>query len=111
MVFFGARVADDALNLAGGDVERRYQSLRAMALVLVFATFDLGWLHGQARRGALQGLHAGHLVDRDGKDALFGRLRGLQVGLADVGAFGLELGIRLGREPTPHAMGLKGGFF
>ena len=36
MVFFGSRIADNALYLAGGDIERRDQRLRPMALVFVF---------------------------------------------------------------------------
>jgi hypothetical protein len=111
MVGFRARVADEASDLAGGHVERCDQGLRAMALVFVFAPLDLAGLHGQARRGALQGLHAAHLVDRDGADALSRRFGRLQIDRADVGAFALEFRIGLGREPASHAMGLKGGFF
>ena len=101
IVFLSARVADDALHLAGGDLERRDQSLCAMALVLIFPSLDLARLHRQARRSALQGLHTAHLVDRYSADALFRGFWGLQVDRTDVGAFRLEVARTL-VQPVAH---------
>src|ERR1700712_3377505 len=53
-----------------------------------------------------QCLHAGHLVDRDRADVLLRRGGRVLIDGADVGALGLELRVRLGREPTAHAMRL-----
>jgi hypothetical protein len=111
VVGFSARVADDALYLAGRDIERRDQALRAMTLVFILAPLDLAWLHRQAGCGTFQGLHAAHLIDRHRSGALFRRLGRLQVDRADVGTFRLERRIRLWREPASHAMWLKCGFF
>ena len=111
IVLFSTRVADGALHLPGGDIERRDQGLRPMALIFVFPPLDLARLHRQTRRGTFQRLHTAHLVDRHRADALFRGLRRFQVDRADVGAFRLEVRIRLGREPAPHAVWLKCGFF
>ena len=111
VVFFSARAADGAVYLAGGDVERRDQTLGAMALVFVFPPLDLAWLHGQARRGTFQGLHAAHFVDRHRADALFRCVRRCHVDRADLSAFRLEVRIGLGRQPPPHAMWPKRGLF
>ncbi len=64
-ILLGARVTDHASDLAGGDVERGDQGLSAMAAVLELTPLDLAGHHRQSRRDALQGLNAGHLVDRD----------------------------------------------
>jgi hypothetical protein len=111
IVLLRAPVADNALYVPGGNIKRRDQALRPMALVFVFPPLDLARLHRQARRGPFQGLHAAHLVDRHRADALLRHLRRLQVNRADVGGFRLELRIGLGREPAPYAVRLKRGLF
>jgi hypothetical protein len=71
----------------------------------------LARLHRQICGGALQRLYAGHLIDRDRADVLLRRRGRLVVDGADIAALGLELRIRLGREPTAHAMWLEVGTF
>jgi hypothetical protein len=57
----------------------------------------------------LQRLNTGHLVDRNGLPALFGGGAGGLIDRADVGALGVELGIRLRRQPVTVAMRLEIG--
>jgi hypothetical protein len=92
----GAAVADGAADLACRDIERGDQGFRAMSDVLELSPFDVAGLHRQVRGSTLQRLDTGHLVDRNGLPTLFGsRSRGL-IHCANVGAFGVERGIRLG---------------
>jgi hypothetical protein len=109
-ILFRPRVADDAFDLASGDVESGDQGLSAVALVFELASLDLARHHGKARRGALQCLNAGHLVDGDREAGVLGAGRGL-VDRTDVGALGIEGGIRLRGQPVTDAMGLEVGLF
>src|SRR5580700_3353122 len=105
-ILLGPPVADHACDLAAGDIEAGDQGLRAVAAILELAPLDLAGLHRQSRRGTLQGLNAGHLVDRDRAMAVIGTGRGL-VNLADVGAFGIKGRIWLWRQPITETMGLE----
>src|ERR1700724_661925 len=69
---FDAEVAVHPGDFADRDIESGDQGLRAVAAILELAPLDLAGLHWQSRRGALQGLNAGHLVDRGGAMALIG---------------------------------------
>jgi hypothetical protein len=60
-----AGIADHAFDSAASDVEGGDQGLCAVAAILEFASLDLAGFHRQSRCNALQGLNAGHLVDRD----------------------------------------------
>ena len=82
----GAGIADGAADLAGGDIERGDQGFGAMPDVLELPPFDVPGLHRQARGGAFQRLDTGHLVDRNGLNALFGGGGGRLIHRADIGA-------------------------
>ena len=109
-VLLGPGVADHPGDLAGRDIETGDQGLRAVAAILELAPLDLARLHRQSRRGALQGLNAGHLVDRDRAMAVVGTGRGV-VDLADVGAFGVKGRIGFRRQPIAKAMRFEVGLF
>jgi len=79
--------------------------------VLVLPSLDPTRAHRQARRGALEGLDAGHLVDRDAANAGLGGLLGLAIDAADIRGFLGEGRIRLGGQPKAKKMGLKVRFF
>ena len=111
VVRLGAAVADGAEDLAGGDVECRDQGFGAMPDILELPPLDMSRLHRQARRGTLQRLNAGHFVDRHSVHVLLGGGRGRLVDRADIGALGVEFGIRLGRQPVAAAMRLEIGLF
>ena len=111
VVLLGTGIADGADDFAAGYVESRDQRLSAVADVFELTAKHLAWLHWQIRRSALQRLHAGHLVDRDGADVLLRRRGCVVVDGADISALALELRIRLGREPAAHAMRLDVGIF
>jgi hypothetical protein len=111
VILLGALLADEAVHLAGGDVEGRDQALGAVADVFELVAGDIAWPHRQVWRGALQRLHAGHLVDRYRAHVLPRRRNGVMVDRADVGALGFELGIRFRRQPAAHAMRLELGTF
>jgi hypothetical protein len=81
-----------------------------MAAILELTPFDLARHHRQPRRDALQCLNAGHLVDRNRAMGVIGAGCSL-VDLADVGAFGIEGGIRLRGQPVTEAMWLEVGLF
>jgi hypothetical protein len=78
--------------------------------VLELAPLDLARHHRQPRRDALQGLNAGHLVDRNRAMGVVGAGRSL-VNLTDVGALGIEGGIGLRGQPVTDAMRLEVGLF
>ena len=78
-----------------------------MADILELTPLDMSRLHRQARSSTLQCLDAGHLVDRHGVHVLFGGSRRCLVDRADVGALGVEFGVRLRRQPIAAAMRLK----
>ena len=105
------RIADGAADFARGDIERRDQGFGAMADILELPPFDVPGLHRQARRGAFQRLDTGHLVDRDGLHTLFRGGGGRLIHRADIGALGVEVGIRLRRQPVAVAMRLEIGLF
>ena len=107
VVRLGAAVANGAEDLAGGDIERRDQALGAMPDILELTPFDMPRLHRQGRGGALERLNAGHLVDRHGVHILFGGSPRRLVDGADVGALGVEFGVRLRRQPITAAMRLE----
>ena len=110
-ICFGAGISDGAADLAGGNVECGDQGFRAMPDVLELPPFDVSGLHRQAWGGPFQRLDTGHLVDRDGLHALLGGGGGRLIDRADVGALGVEVGIRLGRQPVTVAMRLEIGLF
>ena len=97
--------------LAGRHVESRNHRLRAVADVFELPPGDLARLDRQVRGGALQRLHAGHFVDRHRANVLLRRRGRLMIERTDLGAFALELRVRLGREPAAHAMRLEVGLF
>src|SRR3977135_244027 len=109
-VLLSPGVTDHPLDLAGGDVESGDQGLSAVAAVLELASLDLARHHRQPRRDALQGLNAGHLVDRNRAVGVVGAGSGL-VNLTDVGALGVEGGIGLRGQPVTDAMRLEVGLF
>src|ERR1700676_312643 len=109
-VLLGPGVADHPGDFADRDIETGDQGLRAVAAILEFAPLDLAGLHWQSRRGALQGLNAGHLVDRDRAMAVIGAGCGL-VNLTDVGAFGVKGRIGFWRQPVTKTMRLEVGLF
>ena len=105
-VGFSAAFADRALERAGGDIEGGDERLRAVALVLELPALDLARLHRQAGGQALQGLDAGHFIDRERAHPR--RIaQGPAVDLADVPALGMKVRIGLGRQPDPQAMRLE----
>jgi hypothetical protein len=73
--------------------------------------FDVSRLHRQARRSMFQRLNTGHFVDRDGLHARLGNGGCRLIQPADIGALGVEVGIRLGRQPVAVAMRLEIRFF
>ena len=75
--------------------------------ILELAPLDMPGLHRQGQGGTLQRLNAGHFVDRHGVHVLLGGGRRRLVDRADVGALGVEFGIRLGRQPIAAAMRLE----
>ena len=101
-ILFGPGIADHPFDLAGGNVEGRNQSLSTVAAVLELTPLDLARCHRQPWRDAFKGLDAGHLVDGDGTMGVIGGGRGF-VDRADAGAFGMEGGIGLGRQPVADA--------
>jgi hypothetical protein len=104
---FSASIADGAADFARGEIERGDEGFRAVPGVLELAPFDVPWLHRQARIGTFQRLDARHLVTRNGLHALFGGARGRLIHRADIGALGVERGIRLGGQPAAAAMWLE----
>src|SRR5262252_5156160 len=109
-VLLGPGVADHPGDFADRNIETGDQGLRAVAAILEFAPLDLARLHRQLRRGALQRLNAGHLVDRDCAMALVGAGCGL-VNLTDIGAFGVKGRIGFCRQPVTKAVRFKVGLF
>jgi hypothetical protein len=109
-ILFSPGVSDHAFDPAGGDIEGGNQGLSAMPPVFELSPLDLTRQHRQARRDALERLNAGHLVHRDRAVSVVGASGGL-VDLADIGALGVEGGIRLRRQPVAYAMRLEVGFF
>src|ERR1700682_1445805 len=103
-------VADHPGDFADRDIETGDQGLRAVAAILELAPLDLAGLHWQSRRGALQGLNAGHLVDRDLPMSHTGAGGG-RVSRADVGAFGVKGRIGFWRQPVTKAMRFEVGLF
>jgi hypothetical protein len=74
-VLLGAGRADVVADFAGDHIEGGDQGQGAVADVLELAPFDQAGAHGQARRAALDRLHAGHLVDTACLDAGGGAFR------------------------------------
>ena len=106
-VGFAPVLADPAGNLSGRHVEPGDQGLGAVADILELPPFDGTRAQGQARRAALQGLDAGHLIKRHGAHTGERGGSSRMVDRADVGALGLEGRIGHGRQPGAHAMGLE----
>jgi hypothetical protein len=79
--------------------------------ILELPPFNVSRLHRQVRRGPFQRLDAGHLVDRDGLHALLGGGGGCLIHRADVGALGVEVGVRLAGQPVTVEMRLEIGHF
>jgi len=110
-VSLGAAVPDGATDLACGDIERGDQRFRAVPDILELPPLDLSRLHRQARSRTFQRLDTGHLVNRNGLHALLGGGRGRLIHRADIGALGVEFGIRLGGQPVTVEMWLEIGLF
>ena len=111
VILLGAGVADAGGQLPGRHVESRNHRLRAVADVFELPPGDLARLDQQVGGGALQRLHAGHFVDRHRADVLLRSRRRLMIERANLGAFALELRVRLGREPAAHEMWFEVGLF
>jgi hypothetical protein len=79
--------------------------------VLELSPFDMPGLHRQARRRTLQRLNTGHLIDRNGLHTLFRGAGGDLIHRTDIGALGVKVGIRLGRQPIAATVRLEIGFF
>jgi len=75
--------------------------------ILELTPFDMPQLHRQGRGGTLQGLNAGHLVDRHGVHVLLGSGRRSLVDRADVVALGVEFRVGLAGQPIAAAMRLE----
>ena len=90
---------------------RMYSNSRRSTCPGFIGRFDVSGLHRQVRGGTLQRLDTGHLVDRNGLLALFGSGGGGLIHRADIGALGVECGIRLGGQPVTVAMRLEIGLF
>jgi hypothetical protein len=110
-IVFGAGIADHAANHASGDIERGDQGFRAVPDILELTPLDVPWLHGQAFRGALQGLDPSHLVDRNGLGALFRRRGRRLIDIADASTLRVEVRVRFGGQPVPNTMRFKIRFF
>jgi hypothetical protein len=67
--------------------------------------------HRQTWGGTFKRLDTGHLIDRNGLRALFGGGRRRLINSAEIGALGVELGIRLGGQPVTIEMRLEIGLF
>src|SRR6202166_3058814 len=109
-ILLGPGVADHPGHFAVRDIKGCDQGLSAVAAILELAPLDPARLDRQSRRGALQGLNAGHLVDRDRAMAVIGAGCGL-VNLTDVGAFGVKGRIWFWRQPVTKAMRFEVGLF
>src|ERR1051325_5067614 len=105
-ILFGAGIADDAFDLAGGDIEGRNQGLSSVAAVLELTPLDLARHHRQSWRDALERLNAGHLVDGDDAMSIIGAGPGF-VDRADVCALGIESRIRLRGQPVADTVRLE----
>ena len=105
-VRFGAAFADRALERSAGNIEGGDEGLRAVALVFELPARDLARLHRQGGGQVLQGLDAGHLIDRERAHPRRIAQRPA-VDLADVPALGMKVRIGLGRQPDPQAMRLE----
>ena len=75
--------------------------------ILELMPLDMSRLHREGRGSTLQRPDAGHFVDRHGVRVLLGGGRRRLVDRANVGAFGIEFRIRLGRQPIAAAMRLE----
>ena len=72
--------AHRALNFAGGNIECGDQCLCAMPDIFEFPAFHYPRLHRQRWRRALQGLHAGHLIDGNGTHTFDRRSQRFEIG-------------------------------
>jgi len=108
-VLFGAGRPEMVGDLARDHVEGGDQGQGAVADVLELAPFDQTTTQRQGRRRALQGLHAGHLVDAAGLDPSGGALGCQAVGFANVLTLLVELGVAWGVDPTAGAVRLEIG--
>jgi hypothetical protein len=106
-ICLGPSISDGAADFARGDIKRGDQGFCAMPDILELPPFDVSRLHRQARRSMFQRLNTGHFVDRDGLHARLGNGGCRLIQPADIGALGVEVGIRLGRQPVAVAMRLE----
>src|ERR1051325_9184204 len=104
----GARDAQVPHDLARGHDERSDQAAGAMADVFVLAFFGFARLERNRGMLSLENLHAGLFVGADDQLAVLIQDRSLDVQLADVLSFGVEVGI-VAVEPVDAAMRLLGG--
>ena len=103
-IVLGAAVADRAQDRSGGHIEGGDQGLCAVSPVFEFVSFHLARSHGQVGGHPLKRLDAGHFVNRyrAHRPRIFQRPT---VNRADIGAFGLEIRIRFGRQPRGASNG------
>ncbi len=87
------------------------QAQGAMAYVLELAMLHSSRLHGNVGRGALQSLHAGHLIAAHQMDALFMQLLRLGIQVTDFRDLFHKLAgvIDLRMQPVTRQMGLDSG--
>jgi hypothetical protein len=104
----GAGYAQVPHDLAGGHDERGNQAAGAMTDVLVLAFFGFARLDQNGGMLALEDLHAGLLVRADDQFALLIQDGSLDVQLANILSFGVEVGI-VTVEPVDTAMRLEVG--
>jgi hypothetical protein len=68
-------------------------------------------MENQISGRALQRLNTGHLVDRDGPHTLLRDAGSELIYRTDIGALGVKVGIRLGRQPVAATVWLEIGCF
>ncbi len=104
----GARHAEIPHDLAGGDDERGDQAAGAVTDVFVLAFFGFARFRENGGMLALEDLHAGLFVGANDEFAVLIQGGRLDVQLADVLRFGVEVGI-VAVEPIDAAMGFEVG--
>ena len=108
-VLLGAGRAEAVADLAGDHIEVGDQGGGAVADVFELGALDAPGAHRLRRCGALERLHAGHLIDAARLDAGRRARRRQPVGLAHIGALGLEVGVLRAVDPAAGAMRLEIG--
>ena len=106
-VLFSAGRAEAVADRSGGHIEIADQGGGAVTDVLELAALGPSRTHRLGGRRALEGLHAGHLIDAPGLDPGGCTLRGELIGLADIVALRREVGVPGGVDPAAGAVGLE----